>query len=98
MTVLSKMDPFWLIMAITVVGVMSYFVARIIDGVFGRDGFGTIGNMVVLTAGFFGSFIFVEYVRYPVRGLQMWTFVGIGGAISIFLVLALLKMAVDRLR
>jgi hypothetical protein len=97
MTMLLKIDPFWLIMAITTVGVLSYFVARIIDGVFGRDGFGTLGNMFVLTAGFFGSFIIAEQIRFAIHGLQMATFVGVAGALATFMVLAIAKLAIDRL-
>jgi hypothetical protein len=98
MTTLLKLSPFWLIMSVTVVAVLSYFVALSINGIFGKDGFGTLGNMFVLTAGFFGVFFVTDYFSYPVYGLQMSTFFGVGGALTTFTVLALLKLGLERLR
>ncbi|NJR13595.1 MAG: hypothetical protein HC779_04390 [Phyllobacteriaceae bacterium] len=88
MIMLGKLSAFWLFMAVSTVGVVSYFVALTIDGVFGKDGFGTLGNMAVLTAGFFGGLIMAEEIGYTVRGFQMATFVGVGGALGTFTVLA----------
>jgi hypothetical protein len=98
MTTLLKLSPFLLMMSITVVSVLSYFVSLSINGIFGRDGFGTIGNMVVLTFGFFGTFMVAEYFAYPIRGLQMHTFFGVAGALTTFTVLAILKLGLERLR
>jgi hypothetical protein len=98
MTMLGKLPFFWLIMSISTVAVVSYFISLMIDGVFGKDGFGTIGNMVVLTAGFFGGLVVAEKVRFAVHGLQQATFVGLGGALTTFLVLALLRLILDKIR
>ena len=99
MIALSKLSFFWLLFAITTVGVVSYFVALTINGVFGKDGFGTIGNMVVLTFGFFLGIIVTEHFQIVnVRSFQIATYAGLAGALATFTVLALIKMTIDRLR
>ncbi|MGL4405442.1 MAG: hypothetical protein ACRCT6_06755 [Notoacmeibacter sp.] len=94
---LAKLTAFWLTMAVTVVAVCSYFVALTVDGVFGKDGFGTIGNMVVLTAGFFGGIAVYERLGYYMHTLQTATLVGIGSALLTFITLALLKLILDKI-
>ncbi len=97
MYALSKLSIFWLSFAVVAVAVISYFVALTIDGVFGKDGFGTIGNMVVLTTGFFGGVIVYERLGYYLSNFQVSTFVGIGGALLTFVVLAFLKLILDKI-
>jgi hypothetical protein len=92
MMMLGKLSFFWLMMAIVTVGLVSYFVSLMIDGVFGKDGFGTIGNMIVLTAGFFAGIVGAEAWGFHFRGLQMSTYVGVAGALALFTVLALCKL------
>jgi hypothetical protein len=96
MLVLSKLSAYWLSFAVITVGVISYFVALTIDGVFGKDGFGTIGNMVVLTTGFFGGMIVYEKAGYYLSSFQVSTFVGVGGALFTFMTLAFLKLILDK--
>ena len=96
MIMLSKLSVFWLGFAVVTVGVISYFLALMIQGVFGKDGFGTIGNMVVLTAGFFGGIVVYERLGYYLNNFQVSTYVGVGGALITFLILAFCKMIIDR--
>jgi hypothetical protein len=97
MYALSKLSVYWLSFAVITVAVISYFVALTIDGVFGKDGFGTIGNMVVLTTGFFGGIIVYESLGYYLTSFQISTFVGVGGALATFMVMAFLKLILDKL-
>jgi hypothetical protein len=97
MIMLAKLSFFWLSIAVIVVGVLSYFVALTIDGVFGKDGFGTIGNMVVLTAGFFGGIIVYEAAGYYLTNFQVSTYVGVGGALLTFVTLAFFKLILDKI-
>jgi hypothetical protein len=92
-----KLSGYWLTFAVVTVGVCSYFVALTIDGVFGKDGFGTIGNMVVLTIGFFGGIVAYERAGYYLTNFQLSCFVGVAGALLTFTVLALSKMTLDRI-
>ena len=96
MMVLSKLSANWLFFAIVTVAVISYFVALTIDGVFGKDGFGTIGNMIVLTTGFFGGMIVYEKLGYYLSSFQISTYVGVGGALLTFMTLAFLKLILDK--
>jgi hypothetical protein len=98
MILLGKLSAFWLIMAVTTVAVISYFIALMIDNVFGKDGFGTLGNMFVLTAGFFGGIIVAEHLGFHARGMHLATFVGLGSALGFFTLLALMRMGFERLR
>jgi hypothetical protein len=97
MITLMKLSGYWLAFAVITVGVISYFVALTIDGVFGKDGFGTIGNMIVLTAGFFGGIIAYERAGYYLSNFQVSTFVGVGGALLTFMTLAFVKVIIDKL-
>ena len=97
MTVLSKLPFFWLVMSVTTVGLLSYVVSLAFNRIFDKDGFGTIGNMIVLTAGFFGGIVAAEYFGHTFRGLQMNTYVGIAGALATFVVAALLAKLFDRI-
>ena len=96
MIMLVKLSGFWLGMAIVTVSVCSYFIALTIDGVFGKDGFGTIGNMIVLTTGFFGGLIVFEAAGKYITSMQFATFVGIGGALLTFTLLAMIKVIMDK--
>ena len=97
MIMLGKLSFYWLSFAVITVGVLSYFIALTIDGIFGKDGFGTIGNMVVLTVGFFGGIMVWERAGYYLTNFQISTFVGIGGALLTFIILALLKLIIDKI-
>ena len=97
MIMLGKLSFYWLSFAVITVGVLSYFIALTIDGIFGKDGFGTIGNMVVLTAGFFGGIMVYERAGYYLTNFQISTFVGVGGALLTFMTLAFLKLILDKI-
>jgi hypothetical protein len=97
MITLMKLSGYWLSFAVITVGVISYFVSLTIDGVFGKDGFGTIGNMVVLTVGFFGGLIAYERAGYYLSSFQVSTYVGVGGALLTFMTLAFLKLILDKI-
>ena len=97
MIMLGKLSFYWLSFAVITVGVLSYFIALTIDGIFGKDGFGTIGNMVVLTAGFFGGIMAWERAGYYLSNFQISTFVGVAGALLTFMTLALLKLILDKI-
>jgi hypothetical protein len=98
MTMLGKLPFLWLVLAISSVAIASYLMSLVVDGIFGKDGFGTIGNMVIFTAGFFGTLILAEQFGFRLRGLQMATFTGLGGSITLFLFLALCKLILDKIR
>ena len=97
MTALASISLFWLVMAVTVVTLLSYLVSLFLDTIFGRDGFGTIGNIVILTGSFFGGIIIAEYFGYRVSGLQMHTYLGLAASLGGFLLLAIIKQIVERI-
>lgn len=45
----------WLLMAFASVTVMAFFFGSALDAIMLDDGFGSIGNMVLFTIGFFGA-------------------------------------------
>ena len=97
MYMLSRLPFEWLSFAVIVVAILSYFIALTIDGVFGKDGFGTIGNMVVLTIGFFTGMIIYELLGYQLLNFQHSCFVGVGGALLTFVTLATFKVIIDKI-
>lgn len=75
----------------TVAGMISYIVGFIMDGVMRRHGFGVIGNMLTLNAGFaIGLSLIQEYGR---RGYSMdeKTVLAIGCAFLMLVTMALVK-------
>lgn len=97
MTAIASIPFVWLMLAIATVAIVSYMISLFLNSVFGRDGFGTIGNMMVLTCCFFGGIILGEMFGYRMNGLQMNTYLGLGASLGGFLVLAICKQILDRL-
>ena len=50
---LWKLDPAWLMMAVALVTVLSFFFGSIMDAIMPEDGFGPVGNMAVISGRFF---------------------------------------------
>lgn len=94
---LMKIDTSWLMMAVATVSILSYMISLGLDALMKGDGFGPIGNAILITAGFFLT-IYVGNVRgFTFDSLAQATMVGIGGAFSILLVLTLAKAALNRM-
>ena len=93
---LWNLDVSMLAFAIVTVALFSFALGMMLDGVMGEDGFGPVGNMVVITAGFFLGVFAVNSYGLNLRDLTFATATGLGGAFVSLLSLALLKAALRR--
>lgn len=87
----------WLVMAIAVVAIVSFILSLALDAIMRRDGFGPIGNAVVITGSFFLSLYLVNLYGIRFRDVAEAVMMGIGGAFICFFVLALCKVVLNRL-
>lgn len=94
---LWKLDPVWLALSVSVICIVSFIVAMAIDFVMGEDGFGAVGNAVILTVGFVAGILFAEWWRLNLRELSHVAAFGLCGALGCMLVTVAIKAALSRL-
>ena len=94
---LWNLDTGWLIMAVAVVGILSFIVAMALNVFMGEDGFGATGNAVIIATGFFLSIFLANNLGYRLNDLQRATTVGVLGAFACLSILTLLKAGLARL-
>lgn len=92
-----NLDTSWLMMAVAIVSMLSFFLGMALDGVMGDDGFGAVGNTVIITTGFFlGIFIANTYGIY-LKDLKLAITAGLCGAFLALGTLAISKSILARL-
>jgi hypothetical protein len=94
---LMKVDASWLMMAVATVSMLSYMISLGFDALMKGDGFGPIGNAILITGGFFLSIYVGNMQGLRFESVSEASMVGIGGAFGILLVLTLAKAALDRM-
>lgn len=94
---ISNLDAGWLLMAVTVVAIFSFMIGLALDALVADDGFGAIGNMMVLTGGFFLAIVLANRYGYDFDELINGCLFGICGAFACFSTLALAKAGLSRL-
>lgn len=86
---LNYLDTNMLVAVFMAVAVGSYFIGSLMDGVLEGDGFGKIGNMMILIAGAFLGFFLIEYIIPFGRSSVQVAVAGVSGG---FLTLAFLSI------
>lgn len=94
---LWNLDSGWLLLAFAVVGILSFIVSMALNAVMGEEGFGAIGNAVIITTGFFLTVFMANNLGYRLSDVTMAVMVGLGGAFACLTTLALLKAGLNRL-
>lgn len=94
---LMKLDTSWLLMAVATVAMLSYMISLGLDALMKGDGFGPIGNAVLITGGFFLSIYVGNWRGVRFDSLPEATMVGVGGAFGLLLVLTLAKAMLARM-
>jgi hypothetical protein len=94
---LMNLDPTWMIMALTVVAILSFIFGMALDGLLGAEGFGPIGNTVVVTAGFFLGIFAVNLYGIHFYDLKMAVATGLVGAFASLGILAAIKAGLARI-
>lgn len=93
---LLDLGTFWLVMAVTAVGVVALIFGSALDALMSDDGFGPLGNMLVLTAGFFLGILAANHFGWRFDQLVMACGVGLGGAFVAIAGLAAVKASLAR--
>ena len=94
---LMRLDPAWLMLAISLVAIICFFFGALMDAIMKEDGFGPIGNTLVLLAGFFAGIFLVNYNGITLTSLGTATATGLGGSFVSLALLALVKAGLARL-
>lgn len=86
-----------LIVFAIVVFIATYFLGTFLHEIVGAEGFGIVGNAVVLTSGvFLGLYVSAEY-GIPQRDYPLLAICGIAGAFATLVTLIVTKMGLRRL-
>jgi hypothetical protein len=94
---LLNLDFSWLMIAVAVVAMLSYIFGLALDGVMGSDGFGALGNAVIVTAGFFLGILAANAYGITLRDLSLAVGAGLFGALLCLGLLAGCKAGLNRL-
>jgi hypothetical protein len=94
---LLELDTIWIVLAVTVVAILSYIVGVFFDALMHDDGFGATGNMMVMTGGFYAAVLGanVRGIRFDTLGTGVAA--GLVGAFVAMSLLALAKAGLSRL-
>lgn len=87
----------WLLMAIVVVGILSFILAMALNVFMEEDGFGATGNALIIASGFFLTVFVANNLGYRLSQLDQAAVVGLVGAFACLTALTLLKAAINRL-
>lgn len=87
----------WMVMAVTVVGIVSYILSIGLDGIMRRDGFGAGGNATIITVGFFASIYAVNSYGIRLKDFAEGAMVGLAGAFVCFTLIILSKALANRI-
>ena len=93
---LSYMDTYTLLMAVIAIGICAYFVGLAMNQVLESDGFGVVGNMLILTTGAFLGLIAGARVTIPLPPEIATTMTAIVGAFVCLIALAVIKNVLAR--
>lgn len=78
------------------IGILSFFIANTMDGVLGSDGFGILGNQMIIMAGFYLGILVAKHYHLPIRDLAHMAVAGLTGAFVSLLVLSISKAILAR--
>jgi hypothetical protein len=79
------------------VAILSFFIASSMDGVLGEDGFGVMGNQVIVMAGFYLGLILAKRFHFPLYDPVNVAVAGLVGAFVSLLILSISKAILARM-
>lgn len=94
---LLHLDTSWLLMTVASVAVFAFFFGSALDAIMQEDGFGSTGNTLLFTLGFFVAIMVANEHGIVLRDLKLAVAWGLGGAFAFIAALALLKAGLARL-
>ena len=93
---LLHLDPSWLLMTVATVTVFGFFFGTALDAIMKDDGFGSTGNTLLFTTGFFAAVLIANSYGITLGDLKLAIAWGLGGAFIFISGLALLKAGLAR--
>ena len=94
---LLHLDTSWLLMTVASVAVFGFFFGSALDAIMQEDGFGSTGNTLLFTLGFFVAVMVANEHGIVLRDLKLAVAWGLSGAFAFIGALALLKAGLARL-
>lgn len=94
---LFELGTFGLVVAVGAVCVFGYMFGTALDSLIGEDGFGALGNMIVLVGGFFVSILVANRFGYKLDTPLLACVVGLIGSFCALSSLTLVKAGIARL-
>jgi hypothetical protein len=94
---LLHLDTSWLLMTVASVAVFGFFFGSALDAIMQEDGFGSTGNTLLFTLGFFVAVMVANEHGIVLRDLKLAVAWGLGGAFAFISAMALLKAGLARL-
>jgi hypothetical protein len=88
---LSSVTGIWLVLGIATMGMLAFLIGNAIDRLINENGFGPVGNAIVITAGFFLSIYLANRHGIRFRGLEVACYFGIISAMGTLLTLTIIK-------
>lgn len=86
----------WLVIALVVVGILSFILGYAVHATMGEDAFGASGNALIMTAGFFLAILAANGLGYNLRDVRDAMSVGLGGAFACLFVFSATKLLLGR--
>lgn len=93
---LLHLDTSWLMMTVATVAVLGFFFGTALDAIMKEDGFGSTGNTLLFTFGFFVAVMVANAYGITLKDLKLAIGWGLGGAFMLISVLALIKAGLAR--
>ena len=94
---LLHLDTSWLMMTVASVAVFGFFFGTALDAIMREDGFGSTGNTLLFTLGFFVAIMVANEHGISLRDLRLAVAWGLGGAFTFVSVMAFIKAGLARL-
>ena len=94
---LLHLDTSWLMMTVATVAAFGFFFGSALDVIMKDDGFGSTGNSLLFTLGFFVAVMVANEHGISLRDLRLAVAWGLSGAFAFISVMAVIKAGLARL-
>ncbi len=93
---LAKLDFAFLLLALSVIGMLSFLIGNAINSILKQDSYGVLGNTAIMIAGFIITIEYGTRVGLRINALDEAVFAGLGGAFALLFVLSFFKIVSNR--
>jgi len=94
---LLHLDATWLLFAVATVAVFGFFFGTALDAIMKEDGFGSTGNTLLFTLGFFVAVMAANAHGVTFSDIRLAVAWGMSGAFILISVMALIKAGLAKL-